>query len=50
MKRKKEERKRKKMFSCDCYHCIGDYRKRFRLKTRVRKKFFKYPQKMILPE
>lgn len=45
-----QRKKKKKTFYCGCYYCTGDGRKRFRLKTRVRKKFFKYPQKMILPD
>ena len=52
--KRKSMRKAKAMgnsrWYCDCYYCVGDDWRRFVRKTRVRKKFFKYPQKMTLPD
>jgi hypothetical protein len=46
-KKSKKSWRRNQKIVCDCFYCTGNWFARFITKTRVRRKFQKYPSKVF---
>lgn len=46
-RKKKSWRRNNDRHVCNCWYCIGDFMERLIQRTRVRRKFSKYPQLVI---